>query len=111
MISDCIRPLAPVHNGPGIAPPRTFEFEDNTVAVYPFSQKLGKTIRVMIIRRDLRTSNGTVFHVCRNAGKWSYRIDYAFKPKTTRMDKKTFIAELTRMGGADYILALCTPLG
>ena len=81
---------------------RSFTFEDNTTVVYP---KLpdGKSIRVVIVRRKLISSGGTAFHVCRNAGKWSYRIDYPFKPATTRMVRSQFVAELRRMGGVNEI--------
>jgi len=81
---------------------RSFKFEDNTTTIYP---KLpdGKSIRVVIIRRTLTSSGGATFHVCRNAGKWSYRIDYPFKPLTTRLTRSQFIAELRRMGGADEV--------
>ncbi len=84
-ISSCIAPVRR-HRGPGIleGKPRTFTFTDNTTTVYP---KLpgGGTCRVVIIRRSLASSYGAVFHVCRNAGKWSFRIDYPFKKGTTRM--------------------------
>jgi hypothetical protein len=64
------------------------------------------SIRVVIIRRKLVSSGGTVFHVCRNAGKWSYRIDYPYKSATTRLTRSKFIAELRRMGGGDEVWRL-----
>ena len=78
---------------------RSFTFEDNTTTIFP---KLpdGKSIRVVIIRRKLTSSGGAVFHVCRNAGKWSYRIDYPFKSTTTRLARARFVAELRRMGAS-----------
>jgi len=81
---------------------RSFKFEDNTVTIFP-KLPSGKSIRVIIIRRKLTSSTGAAFHVCRNAGKWSYRIDYPFKPKTTRMGRSKFIAEVTRMGGQNEV--------
>lgn len=99
MVNDCIRPLAPLHTGPGVAAPRTFAFADDSVTIYPKLPN-GQSCRVVIIRRTITTNGGTVFHVVRNAGKWSFRIDYAFKAKTTRMSKDKFVSEITRMGGA-----------
>jgi len=97
-----IRPLAPVHVGPGIAPAKTFTFEDNSTTIYPKLPN-GHSCRVVIIRRSVTSNHGSVFNVCRNAGKWSYRIDYAMQSKTTRMTKERFIAEVTRMGGANTL--------
>lgn len=77
---------------------KQFQFEDNSTVVYPKKED-GTSLRVVIIRRKLVSEGGATFHVCRNAGKWSYRIDYPFKPKTTRLSRAQFIAELRRMGG------------
>lgn len=106
-VSPEIAPFAQLHRGPGLAAPKQFTFEDNTTVIFP---KLpgGKSCRVVIIRRSVTSSHGTVFHVCRNAGRWSYRIDYAFQSKTTRMPRGKFIAELTRMGGAAWLGELLT---
>lgn len=103
-VSDCIRPIAPLSSGPASPAPRTFTFADDSVTIFPRLPN-GQSCRVVIIRRTVTTSTGTVFHSVRNAGKWSFRIDYAFKAKTTRMPKAKFVAELTRMGGAH-----CLPL-
>lgn len=81
-----------------IANRKEFEFEDNTTHIYP-KKPDGTTIRVTIVRRKLTSKGGAVFHVCLNAGKWSYRIDYPFKKTSTRMSRAKFIAELRRMGG------------
>lgn len=80
---------------------RTFKFEDDTTTIYP-KKPDGTSVRVVIVRRKLTSDSGAVFHVCRNAGKWSYRIDYPFKPATTRMPRKKFVSELMRMGGTRY---------
>jgi hypothetical protein len=108
MISDCIKPHRPLHQGPGTAQPRKFRFEDESTVIYP---KLpdGKSIRVVIIRRKVISSTGAVFHVCKNAGKWSFRIDYPFKSKTTRMKKKQFVNEVLRMGAGSYLPLLFEP--
>ena len=103
-VSDCIRPFAPLSTGPGTAAPRTFTFADDSVTIYPKLPN-GQSCRVVIIRRAVTTNHGTVFHAVRNAGRWSFRIDYAFKAKATRMPKAKFLSELTRMGGAH-----CLPL-
>ena len=102
MISDCIKPLRHLHVGPGKAPARTFKFNDSSTVIYP---KLpdGKSIKVTIIKRALTSSQGVTFHVCRNAGKWSCRIDYPFKRETTRVTRSKFVGELRRMGAGDYI--------
>lgn len=105
MVSECIKPRGQLHQGPGTAPPRTFRFEDESTVIYPRLPD-GKTIRVVIIRRKVTSSTGAVFHVCRNAGKWSYRIDYPFKGKTTRVNEKKFVSELRRMGGIGYLILL-----
>ena len=103
MISNCIKPHRPLHYGPGTGAPCSFRFEDQSTVIFPKLPN-GKSIRVVIIRRTLTTNAGTVFHVCRNAGKWSYRIDYAFKKnQTTRMTKARFLNELRRMGAENYI--------
>ena len=80
---------------------RTFKYEDDSVTIYP-KLPSGKSIRVVITRRKLTSSSGAVFHVCHNAGKWSYRIDYPHKSTTTRMPRKQFVAELMRMGGTPH---------
>jgi hypothetical protein len=77
---------------------KNFKFEEDNTVIYP-KTKDGRSMRVVIIRRKLTSEGGAVFHVCLNAGKWSYRIDYPFKPQTTRMTRAKFIAELRRMGG------------
>jgi hypothetical protein len=51
----------------------------------------------------LTSSGGAVFHVCRNAGKWSYRINYPFKSVATWLARSQFIAELRRMGGTNEV--------
>lgn len=83
-----------------------FKFDDDTVFIYP-KLPCGKSIRVTVVRRKLTSPGGAVFHVCLNAGKWSYRIDYPFKPATTRLARSKFIAELRRMGGANEVGRLC----
>ena len=85
---------------------RTFTVEDNTIEIYPKLAN-GKSIRVVVIRRKLTSSDGVIFHICHNAGKWSYRIDYPFKSVTTRMCRKDFIAEIRRMGGANKVGLFC----
>ena len=102
MRSPIIDPLPPLHHGPGTAGPRAFKFSDDTVSVYPKLPN-GQSIKVTIIRRSLTSNRGSVFHVCRNAGKWYYRIDYAFKERTTRMNKRKFVGEVKRMGGGAYL--------
>jgi len=95
-----IRPVAEI--APQTPQPRTFTFADNSVVIYPKLPN-GQTCKVVIIRRSITSNHGSTFHVCRNAGKWSYRIDYAYKAKTTRMTKERFIAEITRMGGVNTL--------
>jgi len=96
-VSECIRPHAPLHSGPGVKPPKSFQFADTSVEIFPRLPN-GQSIKVVIIRRSVTCSHGGVFHVCRNAGRWSFRIDYAFSSKTTRMSKERFAREVTRMG-------------
>lgn len=105
IVSEEIRPMAHIHRGPRQAPPATWKFEDNTTCIYP---KLpgGGSCKVVIIRHKLTCSDGAVFHVCRNAGKWSYRIQYPFQQKDTRMPVEKFLLELTRMGGRQFAEAM-----
>jgi hypothetical protein len=74
---------------------------DRSTTIYPKLPN-GQSCRVVIIRREMTKAApgkpGTTFHVCRNAGKWSYRIDYRFKEKTTRVTRSKFVEELKRMG-------------
>lgn len=77
---------------------KEFTYEDDSTVIYP-KLKDGSSIRVVVVRRKLTSPGGAVFHACLNAGKWSFRIDYPFKDKTTRMTRKQFVAELRRMGG------------
>jgi hypothetical protein len=101
-ISPQIQPLPKLHTGEGTGPKeRTFTFEDVSTTIYP-KLPSGQSIRVVIIRRRLTTNTGTVFHVCRNSGKWSFRIDYAYKDKTTRLTRTAWLKELHRMGGLSY---------
>lgn len=108
-LSDCIRPIAPLSHAPVVAAPRTFTFADNSVVIYPKLPN-GQSCRVVIIRRSVTSSTGTVFHVVRNAGRWSFKIDYAFKSATTRVSKDKFLSELNRMGGISSITLLFAPV-
>ena len=105
MTSDCIKPRKPLHTGPGTAAPRTFRFEDTSTVIYP-KLPCGKSIRVVIIRRQVISSTGAVFSVVKNAGKWSYKIQYAHQPKPTRVRKAKFVSELKRMGAIGYLVLL-----
>lgn len=97
-----IRPLQHLHTGPGSAGPTTWTFEDNSIAIYPKLAN-GQSVRVVIIRRKIIGSNGATLHACKNAGKWSFRINYAFSTKATRMSAKRFFEEGLRMG-CGYLL-------
>lgn len=80
-----------------------WEFEDTSVTIFP-KLPSGKSCRVHIILRELiKRINGrpAIFKVCRNAGKWSYKITYAFKDKPTTVNAITFIKEAKRMGASD----------
>jgi len=57
----------------------------------------------MLRKLPCTLGGGATFHVCKNAGKWSSRIDYKFKDKTTRMTRSKFISELRRMGADQYV--------
>lgn len=100
-VSDCIKPLKQLHEGPGIAPARTFKFSDDSKILNP--KIPGKNINIINIKRTLTSSHGTVFHVSRNAGKWSCRIDYALKHETSRVSRDKFVKELIRLGAGDYV--------
>jgi hypothetical protein len=105
MISECICPHRPLHQGPGVAEPRKFRFEDTSTVIYP---KLpdGKSIRVVIIRRRVISSTGAIVSVVKNAGKWNYKIQYPYKTKPTRMKENQFVNELKRMGAMSYLYLL-----
>ena len=105
MISDCIKPIRPLHTGPGTAAPRTFRFEDTSTVIYP-KLPCGKSIRVVIIRRRVISSTGAIFSVVKNAGKWSYKIQYPYKTKPTQMKENQFVNELKRMGAMSYLYLL-----
>jgi hypothetical protein len=100
-VSECIRPHAPLHSGPGVKGPKTFQFQDTSVEIFPRLPN-GQSIRVVIIRWSVTCSHGSTFHVVRNCGKWSYRIDYAFSSKPKRMTKARFVREIKRMGGGEH---------
>lgn len=102
-VSSVIRPFevfVPVAVEDAPAQHRRFERNDATTTIYP---KLpgGGSCRVVIIRRSISIvtpgHKPTVLHICRNAGKWSYRIDYSRKSRTTSMRLQKLIDEAVRM--------------
>ena len=113
--SDIIKPLkqyAPVSmaDAPGNVTP-TWTFTDNTVNVYPRGRN-GKSMKVTIVRYQLTRStpvNSVNFHICRNCGKWGFRIDY--KHRTKRVSIRELHAEMRRMGATEEHVALMTPVG
>jgi len=102
MISECIRPLPHIHVGPGTAGKAVFTFINNDITIYP-KLPSGQSCRVVIKRRNVISSNGAIISVCRNAGKWSYKITYAFSNKPTKLNHKQFVTEVTRLGAAHMI--------
>lgn len=84
MISEVIRPRpiqAPVAVESAPANGREWVKADDTKVIFP-KRPDGKSCRVVIVRRSVTLmipgrSKQTVFHACRNAGKWSYRVERA----------------------------------
>ena len=116
-VSECIRPLKnldPVR--PEDAPANNFkwEFEDNTLNVFPHGRN-GKSMKVTIIRRSLvKTSpvGRTEFKICRNNG-WSWKIirnPVNRQSSTVSVTKRAFEAELRRMGGTEEHVNSLKPL-
>lgn len=107
-ISACIAPHA--HVDSNAAPiVRTWRFEDSSMVIYPRGID-GRSMRVVILRRSLTSNTGCVVSICRNAGRWSFKIQRPFASKPTSMNKATFMAELDRMGIGQYAGDLLDPV-
>ena len=107
-LSACIAPFAHVDaNATPIV--RTWSFEDTSTVIYPRGID-GRSMRVVIIRRLLTSNTGCRVSVCRNGGKWSFKIQRPFATKPTAMTKDRFASELQRMGIGAYLGDLIDPV-
>jgi hypothetical protein len=70
----------------------------------------GRSMRVVILRRTLKSNTGCVVSVCKNAGRWSHKILRPFATKPTSLNKEKFTAELERMGVGQYAGDLLDPV-
>lgn len=107
-LSACIAPYAHVNTAAAPAV-RTWRFEDSSMVIYPRGID-GRSMRVVILRRSLASSTGCVVSICRNANKWSYKIQRPFASKPTSIKKDEFMAELDRMGIGQYAGDLLDPV-
>ena len=101
-----IVPMTHLHRGPGsISGPRTFTIEDTSKTIYP-KRANGQTCRVVIIRRSLISSHGAEFKICRNAGKWSYKVKPAMSKTYNTKTRREFVEALENAGASHYTNAL-----
>jgi hypothetical protein len=108
-----VRPMAPLSSGPAPTQTVSWDFDDQSKILFPKGRD-GRSMRVVLLVRELRKSTGggtpTVFRVVRNAGKWSFKIQYQMSSKPTVMKAERFFAELERMGGKTYSQMLTMPI-
>lgn len=99
-LSSCIAPHVHIIHNTNPAP-TVWAFNDNSIVVYPRGTN-GKTLRVAIIRRTLKSNTGCVISAIRNGGRWFFKVLRPFADKTTSMTKDKFMSELARMGISQY---------
>lgn len=111
-VSDIIRPHRQLSTTPPSEAPasqRRYEFADDSTVLYPKGRD-GKSMRVVLIRRSVTihypgSAKPTVYSVCRNAGRWSYKVQQSLKPEPIRLSRDRFLASARNMGVSQELIA------